>query len=148
MAWGGRAPAECPDFRRGKKREANEAQSPFCPWPMLPALGLAVGKTPTTSPRSGRTWRGGGVQGKQTLTVYVHPSPRIPVLCTLCNACSRCEEIPGSLCTVIDEGRRPASPLLATRWPFRPANLSDGRCRLGATWWPCIFQLLGRKGFF
>lgn len=62
MAWGGRAPAECPDFRRGKKREANEAQSPFCPWPMLPALGLAVGKTPTRVPGGGGL--GGGVGGR------------------------------------------------------------------------------------
>ena len=44
MAWGGRAPAECPDFRRGKKREANEAQSPFCSLANAACLGTGCGK--------------------------------------------------------------------------------------------------------
>lgn len=135
--WGARAPAERPDFRRAKKRQANEAQVHYAPWPMLPALGLAVGNVPTTSPRWGPDLGGGGDSSGNRLFFFfgnrqrqfnVHPSPHIHILRTLCNACSRCEEIVAQIpfLRVIDgEGRHPASPLLATRWHFRPANLSD-----------------------
>ena len=68
--WGARAPAECPDFRRAKKRQANEAQIHSAPWPTLPALGLAVGKVPTTSPRWGPDLGGGGDSSGNRLVFF------------------------------------------------------------------------------
>lgn len=95
-------------------------------------------KCPPRVPGGGRTWVGAEIPaetdwfffffGNRQRQFNVHPSPHIHVLRTLCNACSKCEEIVAQIpfLRVIDgEGRHPASPLLATRWHFRPANLSD-----------------------
>ena len=94
MAWGGRASAKGPDFRKGRERQTRP-RAPSAPLPTLPTLLRE--KWPPRGPAGGPTGRGGSRGNRlRQKRVYIGPSPRSRSLCNVWGGCG--ERVAGIPC--------------------------------------------------